>query len=188
MAEKTTWIKIDRNILNWRWFTDRNTLQVFLWLLLNANIKPNGFMGTTVKRGEVATSYKTIASQSKMTENQARTAIQHLKTTGEITITRHSKFVVISIVNYDLYQGRNPITNTIKTQSNHNQNPITSQQSKNKRIKEEKNIYTRAREGNEETDVTADDRSWEDELNVPQSFRGDFPDKEAWLEFYRAQT
>lgn len=188
MAEKSTWIKIDRNILNWRWFTDRNTLQVFLWLLLNANIKPNGFMGTTVKRGEVATSCKTIASQSKMTENQARTAIQHLKTTGEITITRHSKFVVISIVNYDLYQGQNQITNPIKTQSNHNQNPITSQQSKNIRKKERKNNNARAREGTDSDGVPDDDRSWETELNVPDSLKGAFENREAWLEFFEAQT
>lgn len=187
MAEKTTWIKIDRNILHWRWFTDRNTLQVFLWLLLNANIKPNGFMGVTVKRGEVATSYKTIASQSKMTVDQARTAIHHLKITGEVTITRHSKFLVISIVNYDLYQGQNPI----KSQSNPIQIPITSQSNpNNQRIKERKKerIYTRAREGNDETEPSADDRSWEAELGVPSDLRGCFESKEAWVEFYRAQT
>jgi len=183
MAEKTTWIKIDRNILNWRWFTDRNTLQVFLWLLLNANIKPNGFMGVTVKRGEVATSYKTIASQSKMTENQARTAIQHLKTTGEITVTKHSKFSVISIVNYDLYQGQNPVNGPDRTQSRPSHVPVTSQQSKNIRKKERKNNIARAREEEEDSD-----RTWEAELNVPENLRGAFENREAWLEFFESQV
>lgn len=188
MAEKSTWIKIDRNILNWGWYKDTNTKALFIHLLLKANIKQGNFMGVEIKRGELATSYASLSKETGMTVKNVRTALEHLKATQEVAIKRHSKFSVISILNYSSYQDVPAEYRAINGQSSGNQTAIKWQQSKNKRNKEEKNIYTRAREGNEETDVTADDRSWEDELNVPQSFRGDFPDKEAWLEFYRAQT
>lgn len=188
MAEKSTWIKIDRNILEWRWFKDCNTLQVFLWLLLNANIKTSGFMGVDINRGEIATSYPSIASHTGLTVNQVRTAISHLKSTGEITGRKYAKFSVFSIVNYASYQdtitGKNPVT----SQADHRQTTGKSQQSKNIRKKERKNIYMRAREGTDSDGVPDDDRSWETELNVPDSLKGAFENREAWLEFFEAQT
>lgn len=187
MAEKTTWIKIDRNILEWRWFKDCNTLQVFLWLLLNANIKRAGFMGVEINRGEIATSYSSIAAHTGLTVNQARTAISHLKSTGEITSRKYAKFSVFSIVNYASYQDTITGKSTVKSQADHRQGTGRPQQSKNGRKKERKNIYTRTREGERDSD-TADvaeiDRSWEDELNVPISLRGEFGCKEDYVAFY----
>ena len=188
MAEKTTWIKIDRNILNWGWYKDTNTKALFIHLLIKANVKPGKFMGVKIDRGELATSYPTLAEETGLTVQNIRTAVNHLKLTGELTVRKHAKFSVFSIPNYSMYQDAPTGYLTGNQQATNRQLTGNQQQSKNKRKKEENNIYTRAREGNEETDANADDRSWEDELNVPQSFRGDFPDRESWLEFYRAQT
>lgn len=138
MAEPTTFIKVDRNILNWRWYTNSNTMRVFLHLLLTANIKKNGFMGVDIQRGQVATSYRHLATTLKLTYDEIRTAIQHLKDTGEITITRHPSFLVVTIVCYDEYQGVSPRQSPRKSQSLPNHSPITSQQSKNIRMEEEK--------------------------------------------------
>ena len=106
MADQTTWIKIDRNILRWGWYKDNNTKALFIHLLLMANIKPNMFMGVQIGRGELATSYKSLSEQTGMSVQNVRTALNHLKLTGEITSSQHSKFSVISIVNYDLYQSQ----------------------------------------------------------------------------------
>ncbi len=137
MRNATTFIKLDRNILDWGWYQDANTFRVFVHLLLTANIKDNYFMGVKIKRGEVATSYGSIAKKLSLTYDQSRTAVQHLQITNEITIKRHPKFLVISIVNYDRYQDKSQS----RTQSNPNQIPITnpneSQQSKNKKNKED---------------------------------------------------
>ena len=131
MAELNTYFKMYRSILEWRWFKDARTLQVFIYLISSANIKPNGFMGVDIHRGELATSYDSIAEATGMSREQARTCVAHLKKTGEIETERHSKFLLISIVNYESYQDGNlpkkkqnvPIT----SQSNPNQIPITSQ-------------------------------------------------------------
>lgn len=140
MAEKTTWIKIDRNILNWGWYTDANTFRVFLHLLITANIKPRRFLGVMINRGEVATSYASIAETLEISTQNARTAISHLKSTGEITTKQHPRFTVISIVNYDSYQGNQQADQ----QATNKRLTSVQQQSKNIRMKEEKNIYTPA--------------------------------------------
>lgn len=127
MADKSTFIKIDRNILQWRWFNDANTFRVFVWLLLVANISDKPFESITVHRGQKATSYGTIARNLAISYDQTRTAVEHLKITGEITVRKYPKFLVISITNYDEYQSKSQA----KTQSNPMQVPCKSQQSKN---------------------------------------------------------
>lgn len=106
MAEQSTFIKLDRNIMRWRWWHDHNTLIVFLVLLMNANIQEHGFNEVNIRRGEVACSYSTISQQANLTIQQVRTAFLHLKSTGEITTKSYRRFQVITIVNYDRYQSK----------------------------------------------------------------------------------
>ena len=137
MAEKTTFIKIDRNILDWGWYKDATTFRVFMHLLLTANIKAHKFMGVEIKRGELATSQKSLAESLGISVQSVRTAISHLKSTGEVTVSQHSRFSVISIVNYDLYQGNQQA----KRQSANSQLTGNQQQSKNVIKKEYPNGY-----------------------------------------------
>lgn len=123
------WIKLYFKILDWQWYQDTNAKCLFLHCILKANWKDNYFMGTLIKRGEFATSYKTLSKELKLTIDQIRLARKKLEISENITITRHSKFLVISVVNYELFQQ--------KPQSHPNHIPITSQQSKkNKNTKE----------------------------------------------------
>lgn len=150
MANRSTFIKLDRNIQKWRWYTNANTFRVFVHLLLNANVEDRDFEGIVIRRGEIATSYGKMAAQLKLTERQVRTAIEHLKATGEVAVTRHSKFQVISVLNYSTYQDVSAGKKSIKSQSSVNQKSIRCQQLKNNKeyIKNDKEyIYARAREG-----------------------------------------
>lgn len=129
MADKSTYIKLDRNITRWRWWHDHNTLIVFLVLLINANIQEHGFSGLKIRRGEVACSFSTISQQANLTVQQVRTAFLHLKLTGEITSKRYNKFQVVTIVNYDKYQDSTRKT-TDKQHSDNNQSTFNQQQLK----------------------------------------------------------
>lgn len=133
MADKTTFIKLDRNIIHWGWYKDGNTFRVFVHLLLTANIKPGKFMKDTIPRGSLATSIGHIAKSVGITYSQARTALAHLKDTNEIAITKRPKYLVISITNYNKYQDK-PTQNASKSQANPNQIATI------KEGKEEKNI------------------------------------------------
>ena len=118
--EREGYILIDRNILDWKWWKNHNTLIVFLWLLLKAQFHESHWGGVQINRGQVATSMKNIESDNQLSRQQVRTAISNLKSTGEITITRHSKFLVFTIANYDKYQSLT-IKPTKKQQSNNHQ-------------------------------------------------------------------
>ena len=99
------YIKLDRGILDWGWYKDPNTMRVFIHLLLTANYCDGEFMGVEIHRGQVATSYESITDDLGLTIQNVRTAIKHLKSTGEVTSKAYSKFQVISITNYNKYQG-----------------------------------------------------------------------------------
>ncbi len=104
MADQTTFVKLDRNLKHWRWFKNPKTLVVWIWLIMSANIESHDFEQDTIKRGEVATSRKTIASETGLTEREVRTALEHLKATGEIAVRLRPKYQVITILEYTRYQ------------------------------------------------------------------------------------
>lgn len=119
MADPSTFIQLDRNILRWRWYQDANTFRVFIHLLLKAQYADEMYKDIKICRGDVVTSYNSIAESLGITYDQARNSMNHLRKTKEVTITRHSNFIVVSIVRYNDYQGRH--------QSNPNHFPINSQ-------------------------------------------------------------
>ena len=98
-------IFVDRSILDWRWYKDANTFRVFMHLLLNANYAPSDFENIRLERGDVLTTYGKLSEQLGLTVQEVRTAMNHLKSTGELTGRQYAKYQVISILNYDLYQG-----------------------------------------------------------------------------------
>lgn len=110
MADKTTFIKIDRNIIHWGWFQNTKVLHVFLWLLIKANIKEGHFEKDTVKRGSLVTSNAHIAEGCGLTISNVRTALGNLEKTGEITRTIRNHYQIINIVNYESYQSDVPKT------------------------------------------------------------------------------
>ena len=100
----TTFIKLDRSILHWSWYTDADTFRLFIHFLLNANVSDNLFDDVTIKRGSLAMSYASLADKLGISIHRVRNAIDRLKKTGEITVRRYRNFQVITIVNYDKYQ------------------------------------------------------------------------------------
>lgn len=97
-------IKIDRQILDWEWYKDVNTKVLFLHCLLKSNWKAARFQGVDIPRGSFASSYQSLADETGLTVKQVRTALDKLKSTGEVAVKRHPKFSVITVKNYDCFQ------------------------------------------------------------------------------------
>lgn len=98
------YIKLYRSMLDWEWFSDSNTLTVFLFCLLSANHKPNRWQGIEIKEGQFVTSIQSIKSKTKLSVKQVRTALNHLKSTNELEITGTNKYSLVTIVNWASYQ------------------------------------------------------------------------------------
>ena len=130
-------IKVNRNILNWRWYGDDNTFRVFFHLLLKANYQDGEFEIHTIKRGQLVTGRKALAKELNISERQVRTALDHLKTTNEIAITPTSKYSIITINSYDKYQS---VTNTSTNDRPTNDQQPTNNQQQYKKNKKDKNI------------------------------------------------
>lgn len=100
----TEYIKLFRKMLNWEWYTDINTKVLFLHCLLKANWKDGSWHGHEYKRGQFITSLPSLAKETGLTIRQVRTALEHLKSTGEVTDKKYPKFRIITVVSYDLFQ------------------------------------------------------------------------------------
>ena len=139
MAEKSTFVKFDRNLLKWRWFQHPKTLAVWIWLIMKANVEDHDFEKETIHRGEVATSRRRISADTGLTEREVRTALEHLKSTGEVSVRIRPKYQVISIPEYSKYQDVPSGRASGKSPSRVRQASGKSPQYKNVRSKEEKN-------------------------------------------------
>ena len=119
------YIKLQRKLLDWEWYSDMVTKTVFIHLLLKANWKDGRWKGYEVKRGSLITGRRVLAEELNLSEQQIRTALNHLKSTNEITIKPTTRFSVITIVNYDRYQQVNQQDDQVAT----NNQPSSNQQS-----------------------------------------------------------
>lgn len=97
-------IKLHRRFLDWEWYKNAKTKELFIHMLLKANWKDGKFMGTTVPRGSFVSSIKSLSDETGLTESEVRTGIRNLKKTGEVTSEATNKYSVFTIKNYDSYQ------------------------------------------------------------------------------------
>ena len=121
-------ILLYRQITDWEWYKNPNTFRVFLHCLLMANFTDGRFEGKPVNRGQFVTSLPSLAKQTSLSIQQVRTALDHLKSTGEITDKAYPKYRVITVVKYDDYQKDNRQNNS---QSTGNQQADNSQSTGN---------------------------------------------------------
>ena len=133
------YIKLSRGLLEWEWYTDINTTRLFIHMLLKANWKDGNFKGTTVSRGSFVSSIGKLAGETGLTEREIRTAISHLKKTGEVTSKTTNKYTVFTVVKYDLYQTSDKQNDSQETSKRHSNDILTPTIEEKKEIKEGKN-------------------------------------------------
>lgn len=139
------WVTLHRKFLQWEWFDKPEMVQLFIWLLLNANYTDKKWQGQVIKRGQILTTTPKIMEALRFTERQTRTCISRLKSTGEVSVKTTNRFTIITICNYDRYQNDNfendgqndgqndtPATDKRRTSDGHNiKNNITIKQCNN---------------------------------------------------------
>lgn len=121
-------VVLHRKITEWEWYSDTNTFRVFLHLLLTANHRPSRFRGHPVERGQIVIGRKALARTLKLSEREIRTAIQHLKSTGELTIKTTNRFSIATLTKYAFYQDRKQKTTSQTTSQAANKRPASDQQ------------------------------------------------------------
>jgi hypothetical protein len=130
------WIKIHRKIMDWEWWDDVATRNVFLYLLLKANHEDGTWKGTPVKRGQLITSRSKIAKECGIEEQPARRSLNNLQNSQQITIKSTSRFSIITINNYDCHQQNTSEPTSQAT----NKQPANQPQTRSKEDKKKENI------------------------------------------------
>lgn len=110
------WVKLHRNILEWEWYDDPNTMRVFIHCLIKANYKDKNWRGIEIKRGQFISSLDSLSNELKLSVQQIRTSLKKLKSTNEITSKGGNQHTVFTVVSYDLYnQSTDEATNEQQT-------------------------------------------------------------------------
>lgn len=129
-------IKIHRSLTEWEWYTEPNTLRVFLHLLLMATHKQIKWKGIELMPGQLITGRLKLAQDLKLSEQEIRTSLNRLKSTNEITIKTTNRFSIITICKYCSYQDQNSSNQPTKEPA---EQPIINQQTTTyKNVKNEK--------------------------------------------------
>lgn len=116
-------IVLHRKLLEWEWFDDPKTAMVWLYLLLRANWKPNKWRGIEIGRGQTLETYPKIAKATGLSVQSVRTAVFHLKSTGELTAESTGYGTLFSITQYSKYQD---LTDDINRQINSVSNRVST--------------------------------------------------------------
>lgn len=121
-------IKIYRSLLDWEWYKDVNTRLVFIHLLLNANWEESKYMGYDIPKGGLVVGLNSLSESVGISVQSIRTSLNHLKSTNEITIKSTNKFSIVTIVNWEKYQGFNDELTNKSTSSLTNNQQTTNKQ------------------------------------------------------------
>ena len=99
-----SWIKLPRNFVNWSWYHDANMVQLYLYLLLNANVYDVKYNDITIKRGECLVSLNTLSKETGISLKSLRTSLARLQRTKEIEYKKLKHGRIIILVDFNKFQ------------------------------------------------------------------------------------
>ncbi len=99
-----SWIKLPRNFVNWSWYHDANMVQLYLYLLLNANVYDVKYNDITIKRGECLVSLNHLSKETGISLQKLRTGLARLQRTKEIEYKKLQNGRIIVLVNFNKFQ------------------------------------------------------------------------------------
>lgn len=170
------YIKLHRSLLDWSWHDDSETLSVWIHLLLLASFKQVEWRGIILQPGQIVTSRDSLAKVTGLSERKIRTALSRLKSSGCLTIKSTNKYTLISIVNFEFFQGLNDGSDQQNDQQS--DRPATSKRPHRKNVKNvEKNEAPRKRFSPPSAD----------EVEVYCRERGNSVDAQRFVDFYASK-
>lgn len=158
----TGWIKLHRSVLD-HWISQEpEGLAVFTRLLLEANHSPRKamFNGSLVEvgRGQLIFGREAFSAKSGVSVSKLRRYMKLLTEDGTISQQNASKFTLISITNYDSYQGidqQNTSTSPAGDQQNTSKPPASDHTIRIKEGEEGKNGKNEKKQSSFAADVRA---------------------------------
>lgn len=95
-----TWLKLPRSFTSWRWYSESNMVHLYLYLLLQANVKKTDYKTLTIMPGQLVTSHAQISSRTGLSSRNVRTCLQKLSKTKEVTVVSNRRGTIITILDF----------------------------------------------------------------------------------------
>lgn len=140
------YIKLYRKALDKGWLKNHSLWAFWSWCLLKATYTERdvivGLQKVHLYPGQFIFGRKSAAAEIALSEQQIRTLLNFcVNIEQNLTIKSTSKFSIITIVNWDDYQGSENISTNKPTTEITNDQPATNQQlTTNKKVKKEKKV------------------------------------------------
>lgn len=151
----TDWIKLHRQTIDSRVFSDAFLLQLWVWCLLKANWKRSWFQGREIEPGQFATGRSNAADELGVSGSKWYRGMQRLAEFGNVKIESvNNRFSLIEVVNWRVYQGNEPPRRTTSEQPANNRR-TTGEQPVNT-IEEGKKVKKERKEDKSNTFIYSD--------------------------------
>ena len=103
-----SFIPLSRALLDWDWHDEPKTGWLYVVMLMMANHEETRWRGETLRRGQLLTGRKQLSIASGLTEDEVRTALGHLKKTGDINVTTKNKYSIVTMLRYEAHCPADP--------------------------------------------------------------------------------
>ena len=140
--ENGNYIKLNRQLLEWRYWYSETAVKLWILILMKANWKDGWFMGNRIQRGSLATSMSNLAIEAGCSEPTVRRWLAKFEEDGQITRKATNRYTQINVINYGFYQdvpdeSDERVTNQMTEQATEQvTNQMTEQVIPNRRRKE----------------------------------------------------
>lgn len=140
MSGRNGYIKLHRKMLDWGWYQNQNVKDLFIHLLLIANFKESKFEDMTIYPGQIITSINSLSKGTKLSTRNVRTALEKLEKSKILTKQVTSRFTIITIENWELYQGNDfEVTSQVTSDRHASDMQVTSDRQHHKNAKNANN-------------------------------------------------
>lgn len=137
-----SWLKLHREIRDHEVFKDPDLLQLFMWCLINANVTTSEWKGETIVPGQFVTGRNRASEAIGVSPSTWQRRIAKLSEIGCISTKAGHNWTIITVVNWNTYNGVDEKNEEKRTASEHpngqqvNTQTDTIKELKNLRIKE----------------------------------------------------
>jgi len=182
-GEGMSYIKLDRKMLEWEWFTDPATAHLWVYILLKANHKRKVWQNVVVDEGSLITSEARMSVETGLSRQQIRTAIKRLVTTKEITKVSTKTYTLLKVNKWARYQ-------CVETSANQDENQGLNQADNQQLTSKTTSQLTTTKEDKEvkevKKEIYKERKPTLDEVRAYCQERNNGVDPDRWFNYYTA--
>lgn len=96
-------VKLNRNILNWEWYSSIYMTRLFSHLILTVNYEEKSWCGERIKRGERVVTLQGLSEETGISKGEVSKLLKKLEKTEEIKRRATGRYTIITLINYDSF-------------------------------------------------------------------------------------